>query len=252
MSIQLLNQVLSQEAENLYLQIQTQLSKPIAVHNITELGERSQNSYGSLDFSSPDAYHIYVTIQLHGKPFEVNLLHELRHALQIELGFPTVNNKKVAYFHGIEAPFFEEIGRHLQSVILDLDVWHWLVQNGMDIRFFTKRYIRGASAITHQNYDKLSDPFNLANYVCVMIMPFSHATDLQRNTILKEAKFNLDAINLSDCLSKEIAELGYSTPIQAARCMALLLDTLNLWDTYCIAYDKHIYMSSDEFHNHLG
>ena len=85
-----------------------------------------------------------------------------------------------------------------------------------------------------------------------MIMPFSHATDLQRNTILKEAKFNLDAINLSDCLSKEIAELGYSTPIQAARCMALLLDTLNLWDTYCIAYDKHIYMSSDEFHNHLG
>lgn len=45
MSIQLLNQVLSQEAENLYLQIQTQLSKPIAVHNITELGERGQNSY---------------------------------------------------------------------------------------------------------------------------------------------------------------------------------------------------------------
>lgn len=249
MSMHILNHALSPLAEDLLVQIEEASSKEIYFHTIEELGISGQSSYGALDFSRSDSYHVYLSTQLTGEPFEANMLHELRHIMQIELGFPTVCNKDVACFKGSERPFFEEIGRHLQSVILDIEVWNWLTQQGLDIHFFTKKFYKGVIPIVQDNYTKLSDKFNLANYVCQMVMAFSNVTELKRTSILKETKFNIDAVQQSDHLSQTIKQIGCSTPAQAAQCMALLLDELDIWDTYCIRYNNSVYDTSESFHS---
>lgn len=251
MAIQILNQTLSSKAAQLYEQIQSQLSKPLNIRPISDLNSQGARRYGALDFSHNDAYYVYLSTDLHSEPFEVNMLHELHHIQQIEQGFPTVNSNNPERFNSQNKSYYRLIGAHLQSVVLDLDVWNWLTQREMNIRFFTKNYIKEAKKYTNQQIS-LSNRFATAKYVCEMLLPFSHATDLQRNTILKEAKFNLDALQHANRLSQQIKNIGYDTPIKAAHCMALLLDEFNIWDTYCISYGNHAYRSSVKFHTQLG
>lgn len=82
-----------------------------------------------------------------------------------------------------------------------------------------------------------------------MVMAFSNVTELKRTSILKETKFNIDAVQQSDHLSQTIKQIGCSTPAQAAQCMALLLDELDIWDTYCILYNNSVYDTSESFHS---
>lgn len=144
MAIQILNQTLSSKAAQLYEQIQSQLSKPLNIRPISDLNSQGARRYGALDFSHNDAYYVYLSTDLHSEPFEVNMLHELHHIQQIEQGFPTVNSNNPERFNSQNKSYYRLIGAHLQSVVLDLDVWNWLTQREMNIRFFTKNYIKEA------------------------------------------------------------------------------------------------------------
>lgn len=251
MATQILNHQLSKEAEALFEEVIRGLQNTVCFHPVADLGERGSDCYGALDFSSHDAYHIWLSTKLYGDVFEANMFHELHHIQQIEQGYPGVYNKEVPVFQSEESLFFEQLGRHLQSIILDLDVWNWVVKHGMQIRYFTKRYYQGAKATIRIHYDRLNDRFNFANYVCAFILFFSHATELQRNEILRDAQYNPDAVSFAASLSDEIRQIGYSDPLSTAKCMGLLLNKMDLWDTYSIGFNGVFLHTHEEFDSYM-
>lgn len=239
---------LSLKGSQLLMNLEQSIQKPIVFYPISDLKHCGQlSSYGSTDFFSSEAYIVWLREDLPKDAFEANLFHELRHIQQVENSFPIVCNKDTELFNSPEKSFFEEIGSHLQSVILDIDVHKWLDLQGYSSEFFIKERFTGLMKNKDVLYNNLDDKYNFANLCLAFFLFFFFASNEQK-VQFKDAysRYPL-ALSFAEELSYEINNIGPYTPQLAALSMGILIDKLALWDSHYILFSEQKVRTVKEF-----
>lgn len=248
MSRKVLSKKLSPKGEELLKYLEQSFGKSIMFYPIRDLEHYGElSSYGAVDCHSPEAYKVWLREDFSLDVFESNLFHELHHIEQIEKAFPIVCNKDTDLLHSSESLFFEEIGAHIQSAILDIDVHNWLASREYSSDFFVQNRFEGFMKNKDINYDRLDDKYNFANLVLAFFTFFTFANEQQKSQFKDAYGRYPKALLLAEDLAKTISSIGPWTPKKAALSMGILIDRLNIWDSYYIILNAQKIRTTKEF-----
>lgn len=237
--MQILKKEISPKTATLVSQIEQSVHSPVHYFDVSTRPNMKDSVFGTVDVHPNDGiYKVWLQSALPQEPFETDLLHELRHIVQVEFGCSEVYNKDSAEFHGRNRALVQNIGAHLSSVILDAEVNSWLTHVGYSQDYFSAINLNALlSAGGHCHIDT-EDPFEFADLclklvhsalstngssmqeICAAYSSYQQATQIASELYSKLAKDfpdNLNSIVLGHCL---------------------VVDSLNLWKYYYVATPK--------------
>lgn len=242
----ILGRTISSKTRGLVEELTNTFGKPVA-YECLSAESKARHYFGSLDFELPTHYIVALDDNLDDQPFEANLLHELRHAAQIELGYPSVKTKQT-YLQLAERPFFSILGNLLRSIILDLDVHRWLDSNGYSSQYFVEHRLQ--KALNDKTVYRLHIPFNLASLVANLLYVYLFVDQRQRDELeMAYSDRTPQAVDMVKDIKARITSLGYSTPESVLRCLGVLMDSLDLWAQYSITFNTINLRTTKEFHS---
>ena len=248
MAKKILSKTLSFDSELLFNELEQSFMKSIVFYPIAELPHYDNiNSYGAVDTFSPGPYKVWLKEDLPFSAFEANMFHELHHIWQIENAFPAVENKPTDLFQSSDMLFFEEVGSHIQSVILDIDVYNWLNANGYSSKFFINERYEGFIQNKDLEYNMLHDKYNFANLVSAFTLFFVFASPDQISHFKTAYIKYPSVLSTSEELAKVIDSINPVNPQSSALGMCLLIDRLNLWDTYYVRINDQKIRTAKQF-----
>ena len=232
--MRILGKAVSSKTEALIIELEKSFHYPVEYIPISARPNGRGNTAGSVDiYHQTGKYRVWLDTTLPQEPYEADILHELHHITQGELGYPNVFNKNSADYHSNDRPFVETLGSHLGSVVLDIDVNRWLSKNGYSYSFFTSNNYQTLFH-SQQQFPLIDDPLNYAE-VCLAIV---HATlyvgDNKAKALFRHYSHFANAGETAFQLRKELLSYSYSTPQIAALPMGFLIDALNLWRWYFV------------------
>lgn len=181
--MQILKRELSPKTAILVSQIEQSLHSSIYYLDVSMRPNMKDIVFGTVDVHPNDGiYKVWLQSALPQDPFEADLLHELRHIVQIKSGYPEVCNKNTAEFYSEDRSFIQEVGSHLSSVILDIDVNIWLIRNGYSYEYFSSKNVEGLLRNKDYRYTMLDDSLNFANLSCALLNAslFSNKLSIQK------------------------------------------------------------------------
>ena len=247
-TIKILSKELSKKAESALSCLASELQFPIKYLSMSALPNTRGYAFGAVDAYPRDGcYKVWLREDLQEDIFEANLLHEVRHIVQIEAAYPCVLNKDTADFHSNSKAFVEEVGSRIGSVVLDTDVNIWLENAGFSHTYFDIINYNNCIKFSNTNYTHLDDALNFANLVLALLSITYNATQAQAKTLFDAYKKYPLALDAVKDLSAYLLENPPTTQVSAFRALGTIIERLNLWPTYYISLNGKKTRTSKEF-----
>ena len=234
----ILGKTLSPKTSEIVSDMESEFRLPVKYYPASEHPNKSDSVFGSVDPYGVDGfYKVWSRVDITGEVFETNLLHELTHIAQVERGYPIVCNKDSADFHSSDRGFVKNLGAHLGSTVLDIDVQRQLLEHGYaNCEFAEKNAARLIAASSH-DYTRLNDPLNYAMLVVDLLMTASLVSAATRDALCTAYGRYISVVADVRLLYDKIQQLGTSTPEKAAASLGAIIDHLSLWPYYLIYLD---------------
>lgn len=247
--MKILSRTLTERTAEIVTEIEKRIALPV---DYRPIGGRPNNTYGAAGTVNPygenGVYPIWLDKSLPPEAFEADVLHELRHILQVEAGFPSVFNKDSEEFHSKDQNFIQEVGSRLASVVLDIEVNRWLAQMGYSSAFFAKGNLRYLIDNAGFKYPNLQDPLNFANVVLALLVT---ACDIDEDDAAQLYEAYGDAYPEVVAITKELREallaMPLDNPLSATLGHGLLVNSLNLWRYYYVGFGGRKIRSRNEY-----
>ena len=234
--MKILSRAVSDKTENIVTSICKSLNKPVKYFPINKRPNSKDSVAGTVDAHGRRGfYSVWIDQKLPRNIFEADLLHELRHIVQVENGFSEIFNKNTDEFHSPDRSFIEEVGSHLSSVVLDMEVNNWLLENGYSYSFFVEKNLTGLLSNANYPYTKLDDPLNFANLAYALLHTSIYIDDASSTTLFDAySKYPRLVACISD-LRKEFLSIEVNSPSSSLLAHAELLDVLGVWKYFYAA-----------------
>lgn len=244
----ILGKTLSPKTSEIVYSMESGFRLPVKYYFASERANKSDSIFGSVDAYGVDGvYKVWLRTDIPDKLFETNLLHELSHITQAEEGYPIVCNKNSADFRSSNRDFIEELGAHLGSAVLDIDVQKRLLVCGYENREFAEQNAAGLIAASDYDYNQLNDPLNYAMLVVSLLMTAALVGAATRDALyIAYGRYPL-AISDARLLYGEIQQVGTDTPEKAAAALGAIIDRLSLWSHYFIFLSGRRIRTSGEY-----
>ena len=231
----ILGKTLSPKTSEIVSGMESEFRFPVKYYPASERPNKSDSIYGSVDpYGEGGFYKVWLRVGITDELFETNLLHELTHIAQVEHGYPVVCNKNSAVFHSSDRDFIEELGAHLGSTVLDIDVQKRLLACGYENCEFAEQNAAGLIATSDHDYNQLDDPLNYAMLVVILLMTAALVSTATQDALY--TAYGRYPLVVSDVrfLYAKIQQIGAATPEKAAAALGAIIDRLSLWSHYFI------------------
>ena len=232
--MRILGKAVSPKTESLIVKLENSFNYPVEYLPISDRPNGRGNSAGSVDiYHQTGKYRVWLATDLPQGAFEADILHELHHVTQGESGYPNAFNKNSTDFCSADRSFVQGLGSHIGSVVLDIDVNHWLSENGYSYSFFTSNNYQ---VLLHnqQPFTTLSDPLNFAELCLALVHASLYVDDFDAATLLQRYAQYANVNETVSLLRKELLSFSRFTPQTATDAMGFVIDTLKLWKWYYI------------------
>lgn len=234
--MKILSKNLTEKTSEIVSSIEKSVHLPIAYYSVKDRPNKSYGVAGSIDVSGESgSYSIWLDTTLPPEAFEVNLLHELRHILQAEAGFSMVCNKPSLALFSNDRDFIKEVGSHLASVVLDIDVNRWLRQMGYSSSFFAQSNLAYLLQHTDARYPGLADPLNFANLVLSLLIAACDVDDKDAARLYEAYHTYPKAVESASHLRDQLLSMPLDSPVSTCLAHCILVDGLGLWKYYYVA-----------------
>lgn len=231
----ILGKTLSPKTSEIVSGMESEFRFPVKYYPASERPNKSDSIYGSVDpCGAGGFYKVWLRVDITDELFETNLLHELTHIAQIERGYPTVCNKDSADFHSSDRDFVKNLGAHLGSTVLDIDVQRRLLEHGYANCEFAEENADRLIAASSHDYTRLNDPLNYAILVVDLLMVASLVSTATRDALCTAYGRYTPVVADVRFLYDKIQQIGTSTPEKAAASLGAIIDHLSLWPYYLI------------------
>ena len=231
----ILGKTLSPKTSEIVSGMESKFRLPVKYYFASERPNKSDSIFGSVDAYGVDGvYKVWLCTYIPDKLFETNLLHELSHIAQVEEGYPIVCNKNSADFRSGNRDFIEELGAHLGSAVLDIDVQKRLLACGYENCEFAEQNAAGLIATSDHDYNQLNDPLNYAMLVVSLLMTAALVSTATQDALY--TAYGRYPLVISDVrfLYAKIQQIGAATPEKAEESLGEIIDRLSLWSHYFI------------------
>lgn len=231
----ILGKTLSPKTSEIVSGMESEFRLPVKYYPASERPNKSDSIYGSVDpYGAGGFYKVWLRVDITDELFETNLLHELNHITQVEEGYPIVCNKNSADFLSSSRDFIEELGAHLDSAVLDIDVQKRLLACGYENCEFAEQNAAGLIATSNHDYNHLDDPLNYAMLVVSLLMTAALVSTATQDALY--TAYGRYPLVISDVrfLYAKIQQIGAATPEKAAASLGAIIDHLSLWPYYLI------------------
>lgn len=235
-TLKILSREISEKTENLVSAIYNSLRVPVLYFPISMRPDPKDSVAGTVDpHERGGFYRVWLDEMLPQDPFEADLLHELHHIVQIEAGFSEIYCKDTPDYHSADKTFVEEVGRHLSSVVLDIEVNSWLLQCGYSYSFFTKRnYVNLLSQANHL-YTGLVDPLNSANLSSALLHSSFCVDETSAANLFGAYSGYPKVSSCASALRNKLLAVNIDSPASSLFAHGLVIDAMNLWKFYYAA-----------------
>lgn len=231
----ILGKTLSPQTSEIVSGMESEFRLPVKYYPASERPNKSDSVYGSVDpYGAGGFYKVWLRVDITDELFETNLLHELTHIAQVERGYPAVCNKDSADFHSSDRSFIEELGAHLGSTVLDIDVQERLLERGYANCEFAEENAARLIAASSHDYTRLNDPLNYAILVVDLLMVASLVSTATRDALCTAYGRYTPVVADVRFLYDKIQQIGTFTPEKAAASLGAIIDHLSLWPYYLI------------------
>ena len=234
--MQILTKEISTRTATFVSQIEQSAHLPVRYFDISARPNISDGVFGTVDTHPNDGiYKVWLQSALPQEPFEADLLHELRHILQVESGCSEVYNKDSAEFHGPNRAFIQNVGAHLSSAILDAEVNSWLTHIGYSQEYFSTINLDTLLSVSDHGHINIEDPLEFAD-LCLKIVHSALSTNgtSMQKICAAYSSYQRATQTASEMYSK-LSEISLDNlnSIMLGHC--LVVDSLNLWRYYYVA-----------------
>lgn len=244
----ILSRELSQKTSKLVSDIISSVSLPVQFHPLANRPNPNDQVAGSVDaYGYNGQYQIWINVDFPQDIFEANLLHELRHIVQTESGFSGVFNKQIDRYPESDQTFIKEVGSHLSSVVLDIDVNKWLESQGYSFSFFYEHNADSLIANSSYPYNHLDDPLNFANLSLAILHASLYVNDDKVTELFNAYSCYSKVIETVSSLRKKLLSMNINDPIMSLIAHGLEIQTLGLWKYYVAATPRSKIRTSREF-----
>lgn len=234
--MKILSKEISEKTENLVNTICSSLRVPVIYFPISQRPNSRDSVAGTVDpHERGGFYRVWLNEALPQYPFEVDLLHELHHIVQIEAGFSEIYNKDTPDFHSADRAFIEEVGSHLSSAVLDIEVNNWLLQCGYSYSFFTEQNFAALLSQTDHLYTGLTDPLNAANLSCALLQGSLYVDKTSAANLFGVYSSYPKVSSCASALRNELLAMNIDSPVSSLFAHGLVIDSMNLWKFYYAA-----------------
>lgn len=234
--MKILSKTISERTSQIVGKIEKTVHLPIVYYSAEDRPNKSDMVAGAVDTSGETGkYLVYLDQALQQEAFETNVLHELRHILQTEAGFSTVCNKNSLEFCSTDKDFVKEVGSHLASVVLDIEVNRWLNQMGYSPSFFVQANLRYLINNSEFEYTHLDDPLNFANLVLALLSTATAVDDKDATQLYDAYHAYPQAVETTKKLRDQLLSMPLDNPISTCLAHCILVDELGLWAYYYVA-----------------
>lgn len=241
----ILGKHLTSKTESLVLQLEQSFHYPVEYLPVETLPGR--NAAGSVDiYHQTGKYRVWLESNLPKEAFEADLLHELHHITQGELGYPTVFNKPSSDFYSRSRSSVEDVGSHLGSVVLDIDVNNWLSEHGYSYHFFASNNYQ-ALIQSQQKFPLLRDPLNFAELCLALVHVSLYFDNSDTSKLFAHYSEYVDVISTAKSIRNELLDYTYDSPQIAMLAMDFLIDSLNLWKWYYVSSPHNCVRTKREY-----
>lgn len=215
---------LSQKADTVLQILKGRLKKPLVFAAV----KQGVSAFGQCDIGDPDQYLVYLNPELPKAAFEVNLLHEVMHAVQDSCNYPFLQVEPVLP-EGINRQHICELQHEIQSRILDVFVIHDLKRMGISSEYFISYgYSRIINAI-QPGYDFRYVPdeadFAMKLFYLACVSGSARTEQLRK----KANQYYPGVFGKAFALAKECKKIGFSDAASAARVEAKCFSAYDLW-----------------------
>lgn len=246
--MKILSREISEQTEKIVAEIETSAHLKIAYHAIKERPNQSDQVAGSVDTSGADGlYHVYLDKRLPQEAFETDVLHELKHILQAENGVSMVYNKPSSAYFSRDRDFIKEVGSHLASVVLDIDVNRWLEQLGYQYSFFARGNLDYLIQNSNFHYKGLADPLNFANLVLALLVTSCSIDEENASRLFDAYRAYPKVVDTTRSLRERLLSMPLDTPTSTCLAHCILVDELELWTFYYVAVGDRKIRSHQEY-----
>lgn len=231
--------ILSKTLSERTAEIITTIERNVHLHvSYLPIAKRPNQSYGVAGTVNPygenGIYPVWLDTRLPDQVFEADVLHELRHIVQAENGFSSVCNKETDAFHSKDRPFIQEVGSHIASTVLDIDVIRWLDQLGYSSEYFINGNFRFLMDNAGFNYTGLADPLNFANLTLHLLSVVCHLNEEDATKLYKAYSAYPEVIAVTQKLRESLLAMPLDTPQSTALAHGRLISELHLWGYYFV------------------
>lgn len=251
--MKILSKKISEKTERIVSSIETSVRLPICYYEISARPNTFYNTFGTVDTHPSDGvYKIWLSKKLPQDVYETDLLHELYHIIQVESGYSEICNKNTAEFHSKDCAFIQEVGAHFSSVVLDIGVNIWLERNGYSQEYFFRTNYDSLMSNSDYKYVLLNDQLTFANLTHALLQGSVHCDDKSAQALFHAYAAYPDVVNTASELRDKLRNMQIDNPISAALAHCLVIDSLNLWKYYYIAFPGIKIRTNGEYRSFLA
>lgn len=234
----ILGKTLSPKTSEIVSGMESEFRLPVKYYPASERPNKSDSIYGSVDpYGAGGFYKVWLRVDITDELFETNLLHELTHIAQFEYDYPIVCSKNSSVFYSSDHDFIDELGAHLGSTVLDIDVQERLLERGYANCEFAEENAARLIAASGHDCTRLNDPLNYAMLVVSLLMVASLVSRATRDALCTAYGRYTPVVADVRFLYDKIQQIGTSTPEKAAASLGAIIDHLSLWPYYLIYLD---------------
>lgn len=228
---------LSQKGERLISMFLGMIDKPVEFKNIVEIG----HDWGSCDYQS-SKYIIYASLKLNGDLFECNVGHELLHAVQASKKYPSTLCPKGCSFG------FKVFGGEMISLVLDLEVYEILEENGFDSTFFFNHRYKKIKGLINQGFNFFAnDPYVILFPTRLALINLTSPPSQVNFLFSLFRGENKIIIEKAMYISEIIKKVGYKSPEQAFVCLCEINSYFGTWEVNYVKYNDVPIISHEQY-----
>lgn len=231
---------LSECAMNFVEEYAPKLTKPYSIGMLPN----DYPNYGCMS-DSPDRFLIGVQCNVSQSDLEANFCHELFHAYQFSVGFPTVIG-----YENDTSTFCE----HLRSTVLDLSDNEALRAYGLTYQNVIRVRHRQCKRLCATCFKEINNPFLEALLIVDLILDLSDFTSIQSENVLQSLKQNLP--NAYDRYNEYhhviFKQYNFRTKEGCLNIFARFFDDFKLWGDCSILYAGNDIRARQKFEKLAG
>ena len=211
--------------------------------------EKKEAEYiNSIDMDPSQYYAIRLTSGLERRMFEAQVLHEILHIRQFEMGYPALCNKHSQQFLE-SSDSVEELGSSIFSGVLDIEVFARMTEYRYAdaIAWAADNTYYGLITGAAQELSNSDDKYSFANLVITFAKVLYHTTGEQDAAIQKMFDNYPRVLESAFSMRDMLRACPPDTSDSAVVTMGNMIDMLDLWDLFYIRLADNKIRTKAEF-----